>query len=123
MRNGDRPRRTAIMPKLARRNFVLRLRQLASATLGLAITLMSVVVASQPAPAQTFKVLYRFTGGSDGGEPDSGLIADSDGNLYGTTALGGVSRGQAADGVVFDEGANGGESVLSTFSRVEGGAA
>jgi uncharacterized repeat protein (TIGR03803 family) len=110
------------MPELERRNFVLRLRQLASATLGLAITLTSVAVMSQPAQAQTFKVLYSFTGGSDGGEPDSGLIVDSAGNLYGSTTQGGVSHGQAADGVVFEVGANGGESVLTTFSRLEGGA-
>jgi uncharacterized repeat protein (TIGR03803 family) len=111
------------MPKLERRNFVPRLHRLASATLGLAITLTSVAVASQPAQAQTFKVLYGFTGGSDGGEPDSGLITDSDGNLYGTTALGGVSRDETADGVVFEVGPNGGESVLTTFSSFDGGAA
>src|ERR1700733_11736924 len=41
-------------------------------------------------------VLYTFTGGNDGGSPNS-LIADSAGNLYGTTALGGASDA----GVVF----------------------
>src|ERR1700722_19704812 len=35
-------------------------------------------------------VLYSFTGGSDGSGPRSGLIADSAGNLYGTTVYGGT---------------------------------
>jgi len=34
-------------------------------------------------------VLYTFTGGLDGGEPLAGLVIDSQGNLYGTTAIGG----------------------------------
>ena len=33
----------------------------------------------------TETVLYRFTGGADGQQPGSGLILDSQGNLYGTT--------------------------------------
>lgn len=31
-------------------------------------------------------ILYTFHGGSDGGSPESGVIFDSSGNLYGTTA-------------------------------------
>jgi uncharacterized repeat protein (TIGR03803 family) len=42
-----------------------------------------VVFKVTPAGAET--VIYSFTGGSDGSGPDSGLIADSSGNLYGTT--------------------------------------
>jgi uncharacterized repeat protein (TIGR03803 family) len=34
--------------------------------------------------------LYNFTGGSDGALPTSGLIMDQAGNLYGTTAYGGI---------------------------------
>ena len=44
------------------------------------------------APARTLqtsrateKVLYRFKGGSDGAHPESGVVMDSGGNLYGTT--------------------------------------
>jgi uncharacterized repeat protein (TIGR03803 family) len=35
-------------------------------------------------------VLYNFTGGSDGGEPTSGVIFDANGNLYGTASEGGL---------------------------------
>jgi uncharacterized repeat protein (TIGR03803 family) len=37
-----------------------------------------------------YSVLYRFRGGSDGGNPDSNLIFDRRGNLYGTTPAGGA---------------------------------
>jgi uncharacterized repeat protein (TIGR03803 family) len=35
-------------------------------------------------------VLYRFAGGTDGSDPESGLIMDTLGNLYGTTFYGGT---------------------------------
>ncbi|HEY6327370.1 MAG TPA: choice-of-anchor tandem repeat GloVer-containing protein [Candidatus Cybelea sp.] len=37
------------------------------------------------------KILHQFAGGSDGGAPSSGMIADTKGNLYGATASGGKS--------------------------------
>jgi hypothetical protein len=37
----------------------------------------------------TKKVLYRFKGGSDGGNPGAAMIFDNLGNLYGTTSIGG----------------------------------
>jgi uncharacterized repeat protein (TIGR03803 family) len=39
----------------------------------------------------TFKILYTFTGTSDGGNPTGGLAMDTSGNLYGTTNSGGTS--------------------------------
>ena len=42
--------------------------------------------------------LYDFTGGSDGGEPMSGVVFDEQGNLYGTTYQGGTNN----LGVVFE---------------------
>jgi len=44
--------------------------------------------------------LYTFTGGADGGFPQAGVIGDSTGHLYGTTANGGANAG----GVVFELG-------------------
>jgi uncharacterized repeat protein (TIGR03803 family) len=37
-------------------------------------------------------LLYSFAGGSDGEFPQAGLIADAQGNLYGTTAAGGTAH-------------------------------
>jgi uncharacterized repeat protein (TIGR03803 family) len=37
-----------------------------------------------------YKVLYGFTGGADGGHPNTGVIRDAAGNLYGTTMGGGI---------------------------------
>jgi uncharacterized repeat protein (TIGR03803 family) len=38
-------------------------------------------------------VLYSFAGGSDGFQPNGGLVFDALGNLYGTTMEGGVGTG------------------------------
>jgi uncharacterized repeat protein (TIGR03803 family) len=47
-------------------------------------------------------VLYTFTGGTDGGEPDAGLTSDGRGHLYGTAALGGgSSKCSSGCGTVF----------------------
>ena len=42
-------------------------------------------------PAGELTVLHAFTGSPDGAYPAGGLIRDSSGNLYGTTAGGGDS--------------------------------
>jgi uncharacterized repeat protein (TIGR03803 family) len=41
----------------------------------------------------TENTLYVFSGGADGGNPSGDLLFDSSGNLYGTTALGGITSG------------------------------
>ena len=46
---------------------------------------------AQPAQAQTYKVVYNFTGRADGDGPN-GLTIDRAGNLYGTTNLGGSNN-------------------------------
>jgi uncharacterized repeat protein (TIGR03803 family) len=42
----------------------------------------------------TLTTLYNFTGGADGGRPYGQVILDSNGNIYGTTSIGGSSVGQ-----------------------------
>jgi uncharacterized repeat protein (TIGR03803 family) len=72
------------------------------------------------AQAQTFKVLYSFTGGPDGGQPEAGPLLDASGNLYGTTSAGGDSGCfYGTCGVVFEltpGSAGWPESVLHTFT-------
>jgi uncharacterized repeat protein (TIGR03803 family) len=60
----------------------------------------------------TETVLYAFTGGNDGAEPDGQLTFDEAGNLYGVTRNGGA----AGDGVVFMLAPDGTETVLHTFA-------
>jgi uncharacterized repeat protein (TIGR03803 family) len=48
------------------------------------------------------EVLYSFTGGSDGGNPEAGVIFDPAGNLYGTTGLGGTGCQSTGCGTVFE---------------------
>ncbi len=73
---------------------------------------------TQPAQAQTYTVLYTFTGGADGGYPYAGVIFDEAGNLYGTTeARGDVSACGLFHGcgVVYKLDPSGKETVLHTF--------
>jgi uncharacterized repeat protein (TIGR03803 family) len=66
---------------------VARLRVAASG----AVVLMALISAlAVTARAQTFKVLYSFTGGADGGGVWGGVLMDKQGNLYGTTSGGGA---------------------------------
>ena len=69
-------------------------------------------------------VLYRFTGGTDGDAPQAGLIRDSQGNLYGTTASGGdlscEQGGGFGCGVVFKVSKAGKETVLHSFCPAGG---
>jgi uncharacterized repeat protein (TIGR03803 family) len=60
-------------------------------------------------------VLYSFTGGADGGTPESGLIQATDGNFYGTTSQGGASN----TGTVFRITSAG---MLTTLYSFTGGA-
>lgn len=66
----------------------------------------------------TETVLHGFGAAGDGQNPHSGVVMDSSGNLYGTTALG----GSANFGTVFEIAANGTESVLHSFAGGSDGA-
>ena len=58
-----------------------------------------------------FTVLYAFTGGTDGGSPNT-VILDADANIYGTTQSGGAT----GNGVVFKLDTKGHETVLYNFT-------
>lgn len=82
----------------------------------LAIVIFAIFAATLPAFAQTEHVLFSFcpTGGwCPGGEVPEGVIADSAGNLYGTTYYGGTGVG----GVAFRWTPSGEESTLYNFTR------
>jgi uncharacterized repeat protein (TIGR03803 family) len=70
------------------------------------------------------KVLHAFSGGSDGDGPESGLIADKTGNMYGTTVYGGGTgcQGGAGCGTVFEIAPDGTETVLHAFTGGSDGA-
>jgi len=65
------------------------------------------------AQAQTFDVLYNFTGSSDGGHPYAGLVQDSTGKPYGTVEFGGS---RPYYGAVFELNTAGKETVLHKFA-------
>jgi uncharacterized repeat protein (TIGR03803 family) len=65
------------------------------------------------APDGTESVLYTFTGGADGQAPEAELIADENGNLYGTTVAGGANGA----GTVFKLTHDGVETVLYSFGN------
>jgi uncharacterized repeat protein (TIGR03803 family) len=64
------------------------------------------------APEGTETVLYSFSGLADGANP-TGVVADSKGNLYGTTEEGGTEQ---QTGVVFEVTPKGNEKILHTFA-------
>lgn len=69
-----------------------------------------VIALSAGAAAQQEKVLHAFGAGTDGTGPNGGLISDAAGNLYGTTAGGGIYESEnITAGTVFE------------LSQVEGG--
>jgi len=88
------------------------------------VVLLVLTFLSIPAAAQTYSVLYNFTGGTDGANPYASVIRDVAGNMYGTTAYGGGGFDKCdvfLCGVVFKVDENGQETVLHTFTgRADG---
>jgi uncharacterized repeat protein (TIGR03803 family) len=69
-------------------------------------------------PAGEETILHIFTGAPDGANPQSGLVKDAEGNLYGTTFSGGASN----YGAVFRLTPAGEETVLYSFAGPPDGA-
>jgi uncharacterized repeat protein (TIGR03803 family) len=84
-----------------------------------------VVFKVEPTGKET--VLYAFAGGADGLGPPAGLVRDEEGNLYGTTVIGGDLSGVCPGfpapgcGVVFKVEPTGKETVLYTFTGLADG--
>src|SRR2546427_770564 len=110
--------------KQPRNRFLAIRRRVAGGSLALAIALLPAVVATISAQAQTFTLLYSFTGGSDGANPYARVVRDSKGNLYGTTVNGGNPGCYvgAGCGTVFKLDATGKETVLYSFTGGADGA-
>src|ERR1700691_1467618 len=70
------------------------------------------------APNGSLTVLHSFAGGTDGANPEAGVVIDSSGNLYGTTYAGGLSN----VGVVYKLDAAGNETILYSFMGGSDGA-
>jgi uncharacterized repeat protein (TIGR03803 family) len=74
----------------------------------------------------SYSTIYSFTGNPDGAIPDAGLIFDGKGNLYGTTADGGVNT-HGSLGTVFEltpnDNGNWTESVIYSFGTRRGNGA
>ena len=88
---------------------------LSTCRLALAI-MLGVAAVWVPAQAQTHTVLYSFTGGADGTQPN-GLVRDSAGNLYGSTRYAGDLNcsGKQGCGTAFKLDQTGALTVLHTF--------
>jgi uncharacterized repeat protein (TIGR03803 family) len=96
-------------------------RKAAGAALGLGIVLAPAVVASRSVQAQTFSLLYTFTGGMDGSTPVGGVILDAAGNLYGTTSEGGNFACSQGCGTLFKVDGVGNKTVLHSFAGTGAG--
>jgi uncharacterized repeat protein (TIGR03803 family) len=91
---------------------------------GCGLALVALLPPGSAQAAGGFKVLYAFKGGSDGRNSSAALIADSAGNLYGTTPFGatmGCNEGRGC-GTVFKLTAKGKETVLYAFKGGSDGA-
>ncbi|HEX8817769.1 MAG TPA: choice-of-anchor tandem repeat GloVer-containing protein [Terriglobales bacterium] len=86
------------------------------ATVALSIAGFPVDAAKPPAQKPAYTVLHKFTGGEDGAHPDAALVADTEGDLYGTTCYGGAFDW----GVVFKLDSSGRETVLHSFAGGDG---
>ena len=89
----------------------------------LLFVLLFMMFTAQPAQAQSFKVIYTFTGAADGKLPSAGLTMDAAGNFYGTTSEGGYTGANCYYGCggVFKLSHKGSGWVLTPLYNFRGG--
>jgi len=76
---------------------------------------------SPSADGWTYKVLYYFTGGYDGGVPHGRLTLDAAGNLYGTAYVGGLNEYcPVGCGTVFELSPSGGNWTFTLLHSFDG---
>jgi uncharacterized repeat protein (TIGR03803 family) len=85
---------------------------------GVALASLMAMVGNAAWGGRTTKVVYGFAGDEDGEYPDTELVRDGAGNLYGTTVLG----GDFGSGTVFQVTPSGVHTVLYSFSSGNDGA-
>jgi uncharacterized repeat protein (TIGR03803 family) len=84
---------------------------------GLLLAACAALVGFADARAAGYRALYEFKGGSDGAVPESSLIEDGAGNLYGTTIYGGSANcGGLGCGTVFKLGPKRKLTILYAFT-------
>src|ERR1700685_378406 len=81
-------------------------------------TLLAFIALTTTAAAQTFRVIYNFTGGSDGSNPAAGVTIDDAGHLYGTAVYG----GHYGYGTVYKLAYHGGWIISPLYAFQGGGA-
>jgi uncharacterized repeat protein (TIGR03803 family) len=81
-------------------------------------TLLACIALTTTAAAQTFRVIYNFTGGSDGSNPAAGVTIDDAGHLYGTAVYG----GHYGYGTVYKLAYHGGWIISPLYAFQGGGA-
>ncbi len=92
----------------------------------IAVAVLSIIFAASTVQAQTYNVIYNFSGCADGYSPTSTLLMDGSGSLYGTTEYGGSACGAQGKGVVFRvkrAGSGWVEAPIHTFTGLDDGTA
>jgi len=96
----------------------IRVRVAASVAVACAIAMLAV----QSTQAQNFQTLYSFTGEANGEFPYAQVTRDAEGNIYGTTAGGGLPSANCPFecGTVFRVNESGDQSVIYRFCAQPG---
>ena len=84
----------------------------------LALAVLLLFASFSRVSAQTFSVLHSFAAGTANGEkPEAGVVLDSSGNMYGTTANG----GSTGAGILWEYSPSGAFTILHTFTSTTDG--